>query len=212
MNLSVNVWLITMDIDTQEDISILTDRELVLSLQSGSLDALGVLYDRYRQLVYRTALAITGDKEAADDLLQDVFLRLYRFAERIDGQRSLEPWLYRMTANLAYTWVKRHSRWVQPLEDLVDWLMAGGRNAPYELTEKNDEWLQVQQAVLELPLPQRIVVILYYMNDLSLQEISDVMDVPVGTVKSRLHYGRRALRRSMGLTDDARQDVTYQGS
>jgi len=79
------------------------DQELIVQLQTGSLDALGLLYDQYRNMVYRTALAITGDREAANDLLQDVFLRLYRFAERIDQERPVEPWLYRMTANLSYT-------------------------------------------------------------------------------------------------------------
>jgi RNA polymerase sigma-70 factor (ECF subfamily) len=63
------------------------DQELILQLKQGSLDALGVLFDRYRQMVFRTGLAITGDQEAADDLLQDVFLRLFRFADRIDPDR-----------------------------------------------------------------------------------------------------------------------------
>ena len=67
------------------------ERELVDKLQDGSLEALGAIYDCYRHMVYRTALAITGDQEAASDLLQDVFLRLYRFASRIDGKRPLEP-------------------------------------------------------------------------------------------------------------------------
>ena len=65
------------------------DRELILELQGGSLEALGELYDRYRQMVYRTALAITGDADAASDLLQDVFLRLHRFSMRIDPQRQV---------------------------------------------------------------------------------------------------------------------------
>lgn len=175
------------------------DQELVLQLQEGSLEALGVLYDRHRQMVYRTALAITGDNEAASDLLQDVFLRLHRFADHIDCERPLEPWLYRMTTNLAYTWVKRNHRVLRLLEDMVDWLSGGGRNSPHELVEQRDEWQQVQQAVSALPLPQRVVVVLYYLNDLSLQEISEILDVPVGTVKSRLHYGRQALKKSLGL-------------
>ena len=186
------------------------DLDLILQLQQGSLDALGVLYDRYRHIVYRTALAITGDTEAASDLLQDVFLRLYRFADRIDPQRPLEPWLYRMTANLAYTWVKRNSRWTSPLEDLADWLNGPGKNSPYELVEKHDEWDHVQRAVSALPLPQRTVVVLYYLNDLSLQEISEILEVPVGTVKSRLHYGRRALQKSLGLQADQLPDLRYE--
>jgi len=187
-----------------------SDQELVLQLQHGSLDALGELYDRYRQMVYRTALAITGDTEAASDLLQDVFLRLYRFADRIDHQRPLEPWLYRMTANLSYTWVKRSRRWLQPLEDLADWLAGNGKNTPHEVAERNDEWNQVQKAVSALPFQQRVVVVLYYLNDLSLQEISNILEVPVGTVKSRLHYGRKTLKKTLGLKGEKLPDFNYE--
>lgn len=190
----------------------LPDRELILQLQDGSLEALGELYDRHQRMVHQTALVVTGDTEAAADLLQDVFLRLHRFSDRIDPQRPLEPWLYRMTANLSYTWVKRRKRWIRPLEDLADWLVGSSRNQPYEQAERNDEWQQVQRAVSNLPISQRVVVVLYYLNDLSLQEISEILDVPVGTVKSRLHYGRNALRQSLGLQGDTLPDLKYEVS
>lgn len=190
------------------------DCELILGLQQGSLDALGALYDRHRAMVYRTALVITGDTEAASDLLQDVFLRLYRFADRIDPGRPIEPWIYRMTANLSYTWVKRNRRILQPLEDLAEWLAGSSKNHPYEAVEQRDDWDHVQLAVSSLPLPQRVVVVLYYLNDLSLQEISEILDVPVGTVKSRLHYGRQALKKSLGLgrlsDGDKLPDLNYE--
>ncbi len=175
------------------------DIELIYLLQDGCLDALGVLYDRYRHLVHRTALVITGDQEAASDLLQDVFLRLFRFAYRIDPKRPIQPWLYRMTANLSYTWLKRDRRWLRPLEDLADWLAGSSKNNPHEIVEMRDDWDRVQVAVSNLPISQRVVVVLYYLNDLSVQEISEILEVPVGTVKSRLHYGRQALKKSLGL-------------
>lgn len=177
----------------------ISDTELVEALQNGSLEALGLLYDRYRHMVYRTALVITGDQEAASDLLQDVFLRLYRFAYRIDLKRPLQPWLYRITANLSNTWLKRDRRWLRPFEDLAEWFAASSKNSPYEMVEKRDDWDRVQYAVSNLPITQRVVVVLYYLNDLSIQEISEVLDVPEGTVKSRLHYGRRALKKSLKL-------------
>lgn len=188
------------------------DRDLVLQLQGGSLDALGQIYDRYQRMVYRTALLITGDSYAADDLMQEVFLRLFRFAKHIDHTRPLEPWLYRMTANLSYTWVKRNRRWLQPLEDLADWLAGGGKGSPHEMVERRDEWQRVQRAVSNLPLPQRVVVVLYYLNDLSLQEIAEILDIPLGTVKSRLHYGRRSLKKTLGLQGDNLPDLHYEGS
>jgi RNA polymerase sigma-70 factor (ECF subfamily) len=187
-----------------------SDRDLIIQLQSGSLDALGELYDRHQRLVYRTALVITGDEDAAADLLQDVFLRLYRFSDHVDAQRPLEPWLYRMTTNLAYTWVKRNYRWLRPLEDLADWLSGGDGNPAYTDVEQQDDWHQVQLAVSALPLQQRIVVVLYYLNDLSLLEISEILEVPVGTVKSRLHYGRNALKKSLGLQDKLLPDLKYE--
>ena len=186
------------------------DQELILQLQAGSLEALGQLYDHYQLLVYRTALAVTGDSDAAADLLQDVFLRLYRFAENIDPGRPIEPWLYRMTTNLAYTYVKRRRRWLGPVEELVEWITEAGKNSPIEEIEQNEEWQPVQRAISRLPLPQRIVIVLYYLNDLSLQEIAQITEIPVGTVKSRLHYGRQSLKKSLGLHGDQPLDLTFE--
>jgi RNA polymerase sigma-70 factor, ECF subfamily len=187
-----------------------SDRQLILELQQGSLDALGALYDRHRQLVYRTALAISGDADAAADLLQDVFLRLHRFVDRVDTDRPLEPWLYRVTTNLAYTWVKQRQRFYRPLEDIAEWFSGGKRNSLQQMAEMDDELRQVSQAISSLILPQRLVVVLYYLNDLSIQEISEILDVPEGTVKSRLHYGRLALKKQMGLHHEPRPEVQYE--
>ena len=186
------------------------DQELILQLQAGSLEALGQLYDQYQLLVYRTALAVTGDSDAAADLLQDVFLRLYRFAENIDPGRPIEPWLYRMTTNLAYTYVKRRRRWMGPVEELVEWITEAGKNSTIDQIEQNEEWQPVQRAISRLPLPQRIVIVLYYLNDLSLQEIAQITEIPVGTVKSRLHYGRQSLKKSLGLHGDQPLDLTFE--
>ena len=187
-----------------------SDQELILQIQHGSLDALGVIYDRHRRLVYRTALAICNDNETAADLLQDVFLRLYRFAKRVDPQRPLEPWLYRVTTNLTYTWVKRHHRWTRPLEDIAEWLVSNKKGSPQQIAEVDEELQRVQQAVSTLPLPQRIVVVLYYVNDLSLEEIAEILDIPEGTVKSRLHYSRLALKKQLRVDSETLPDMQYE--
>jgi RNA polymerase sigma-70 factor (ECF subfamily) len=176
-----------------------SDSKLILGLQNGNLEALGVLFDKHRGLVFRTALAITGDADAAADLLQEVFLRLHRFASHIDSGRPLEPWLYRMTTNLSYTWVKRHNRLLRPLEDVADWITGNRKDIPAVRSEINESWRQIQQAMSTLPLSHRGVVVLYYLDDLSIQEIAEILDIPVGTVKSRLHYSRQALRKSLDL-------------
>jgi len=187
-----------------------SDQELILQIQHGSLDALGVIYDRHRRLVYRTALAICNDNESAADLLQDVFLRLYRFAKRVDPQRPLEPWLYRVTTNLTYTWVKRHHRWTRPLEDIAEWLASNKKGSPQQVAEVDEELQRLRQAVSTLPLPQRIVVVLYYVNDLSLEEIAEILDIPEGTVKSRLHYSRLALKKQLRVDSETLPDMQYE--
>lgn len=187
-----------------------SDHDLILEVQGGSLQALGVIYDRHRCLVYRTALAICNDQEAAADLLQDVFLRLYRFADRVDPDRPLEPWLYRVTANQAYTWVKRHHRWNRPLEEIAEWLSSGEKHSPHYIAEQDDESQMIQGALTKLSLPQRVVVVMYYINDLSLQEIAQILEIPEGTVKSRLHYGRQALKQHLGLEGQAVREIQYE--
>jgi RNA polymerase sigma factor (sigma-70 family) len=101
-----------------------------------------------------------------------------------------------MTANLACTWVKRQ-RWMRPIEDLSDWLAGDARQSPARMAEVAETWGDLQTALKALPLNQRTVIVMYYVNGLSLQEISEVLEVPVGTIKSRLHYGRLALKKEM---------------
>ena len=187
-----------------------SDHDLILKIQGGNLDALGEIYDRHRHLVFRTALAICNDPEAAADLLQDVFLRLHRFAARVDPERPLEPWLYRVTANQTYTWVKRHQRWSHPLEEIAEWLSSGVKHSPQYITEQDDESKRIQAAIAKLSLPHRVVVVMYYINDLSLNEIAEILEIPEGTVKSRLHYGRRALRNQLGLDSLSVRETGYE--
>ena len=73
-------------------------------------------------------------------------------------------------------------------------------------------WQQIQRVISSLPLNQRIVVVLYYLNDLSMKEIADILDIPVGTVKSRLHYGRLTLKKKLELQKDILPDFNYESS
>ncbi len=174
-----------------------TDRELVQRLCAGELAALGTLYDRYRLPVFHTALAITHDREAAEDILQECFLKLNSYAPRIDVSLPLEPWLYRVTVNLSYTWVSRRSRWLISLESVIDKLVSPARSGGEYHAEMSEFQAVLRRAIDSLPAGQRMTVILYYLNDLSLKEISYILDCPVGTVKSRLHYGREHLKKCL---------------
>ncbi|HEY4690336.1 MAG TPA: sigma-70 family RNA polymerase sigma factor [Anaerolineae bacterium] len=171
-----------------------TDGQLLARIREGDLSALGTVYDKYRLQVFHTALAITRDRQAAEDILQECFLKVFSYVDRIDASLPLLPWLYRVTVNLSYTWATRQSRWRTSLENLLDHLVAPPRTAPEGQFEARDLKARIQDAIESLPFNQRAVVILYYLSDLSLKEIAYVLDCPVGTIKSRLHYGRETLR------------------
>ncbi|HUV89314.1 MAG TPA: sigma-70 family RNA polymerase sigma factor [Anaerolineae bacterium] len=174
-----------------------TDGWFVARVRDGDLEALGELYERYKTTVYRTALAITRDGRAAEDILQEAFLRVYTYADRIDETLPLGPWLYRVTVNLAYSWTSRVKRWWYVLQDTLDRWASPAQWHPEALTEEQ-EWRQaLQQAIDALPPRHRVVITLHYLEGLDLKEIAQVVGVPEGTVKSRLHYARESLRKAV---------------
>lgn len=186
------------DGDLGNALSGLTDAALVERLRSNDFDALGILFDRYYPQIYRTAAGITRDSAAADDIAQDVFLKLHQYAHRIDISLPLAPWLYRVTVNLSYTWISRRQKRRISLEDLVDQIISPPTCAPDHQAESSEIQTIVRSAISELHIQQRVVIVLHYLTGLSLEDIADVLDVPVGTVKSRLHYARENLRRRLG--------------
>lgn len=174
-----------------------SDRELICRLRERDLSALGELFELYRHQVYRIALAIVRDPQVAEDILQDCFLKLHIYAHRIDPERPLMPWLYRVTANLCYTYVTRNKKRNADLDQVTDLLSTPGVQAPDRVTERNELQGDIRRAIEGLSNNQQIVVILHYLANMSIQDIADVLDCPVGTVKSRLHYARENLRHQL---------------
>ena len=173
------------------------DGHLVVRIRDGDIEALGELYERYKASMFRTALAITRDAKAAEDILQEAFLRVYAYSHAIDETVPLGPWLYRVTVNFAYTWTRQVKRRFQFFQGALDRWASSAQWHPETITEE-EEWRQVlQQAIDALPDRHRVVIILHYLEGLSLKEIAYVTGVPEGTVKSRLHYARASLRKTI---------------
>lgn len=168
------------------------DGTLILRLRQGDTAALAEIYERYKDRIYRTALAITRDPAAAEDILQECFVRLFTHADRLRTEEPIGPWLYRVAVNLSADWLSHRQRWFGLVNRLVErW------TAPLRVereVEERELQEKVQNAIRSLPLAQQVVVVLYYLEGLSLKEIAEILEVPEGTVKSRLHYAREALR------------------
>jgi len=170
------------------------DRELVYAARRGDAGSFDALFYRYRDGIYRLSLAITKDPQAAEEIVVDTFARAHRALGRLEPDDSLRPWLYRVAVNLSYNRRPRKNVILSSLEDAADEAIANEEGSPSRLAEQAELRRFVLSAVDELGPKHRVVVVLHYMNGLNLAEIAEIVDCPVGTVKSRLHYALRRLR------------------
>jgi RNA polymerase sigma-70 factor (ECF subfamily) len=197
-----------MDKDARLPEAVSEDAGLVAHICCGDLDAFGFLYRKYKGRLYRTALAITGDQGAAEEILQDTFVRAYAAMGKVEGCVSLSPWLHRIVVNLSCNWARRNRQWLLPLDTWLDRIVV-----PALLPERSAETIElgeiIREALAKLGSNQRVVIALYYVQGFSLSEIAYVLDCPVGTVKSRLHYACQALRKRLKEDKRLTGEVVY---
>ena len=171
-----------------------TDHELVYAARDGDMLAFDALFYRYKDGIFRLGLAITKDPSAAEEIVVDTFTRAHRALGRLEPEGSLRPWLYRVAVNLSYNRRPRKNVVLSTLEDATEEMLESHDRSPSSLAELAELRRVVLAAIETLGPKHRIVVVLHYLNGLNLAEIAQVVDCPVGTVKSRLHYALRRLR------------------
>jgi RNA polymerase sigma-70 factor (ECF subfamily) len=172
-----------------------SDSEIIARAQAGDLRAFETLYRKHERQVYRTALAILNNSQAAEEVLQDCFLRTYKHLHRLNGEPSVGPWLHRVAVNLCYSRLRHNylSQVTVPLESLSNRLFPSLGPSPEESTQHSEISAAIQRGIASLDFKHRSVVVLYYLQEFSLEEVAYILDCPVGTVKSRLHYARKEL-------------------
>jgi RNA polymerase sigma-70 factor (ECF subfamily) len=167
--------------------------------------AMGVLYERFRNPVFNVALRIVGDHESASDVLQDVFLVLFRKIHRFKARSVFASWVYRITVNTALDHLRRRRRGptltcssalLDPAPDM------GDMSLPERRVARGDLERHVQLALMTLSDRLRIVIVLRYLEGLSYQDIADILGCSIGTVKSRLNRAHTAMKRELGARYD----------
>lgn len=176
----------------------------MVELANGHPDAMELLYDRYHRPVYSFALRMLGDREQAEELLQEVYLRAWRRANRFtDARGSLISWLLSITHNMAIDELRKQQRRPQKqhTEDQIEFMATLRDERPSLETHAilSDRGERVRNALEELPLPQQEVLELAYFRGLTQREISDALNVPLGTIKTRMRLGLRKLQDSAEL-------------
>jgi RNA polymerase sigma-70 factor (ECF subfamily) len=176
---------------------------LVTALSQGAEDAYEILIQRYQQPVYSLVCRLLNDPGDAPDIVQEVFLKVFRNIGAFRGNSSLKTWIYRIAVNEAYNhrrWFCRHQRQEVALgseEGTPNY--AGGMTdpgrSPFEQASDHETRALVEQALEKLNPKFRAAVVLRDIEDLSYEDIATVLDVSLGTVKSRIMRGREALRK-----------------
>jgi RNA polymerase sigma-70 factor (ECF subfamily) len=170
------------------------DAELLRRVQADDLDAFEEFFTRYRASIYRTAYGLTGDRQAAEEILQDTFARAYQRRHTLHSDVSPLPWLHRVSLNLCYSRLSRRRVATNPIDDVTESSRADDGPLPADRAEQAELRRIVRDGIAALPEKHRSVIVLYYLQRLSLQETSEVLGIQLGTVKSRLHYALRGLR------------------
>jgi|SRR5579862_3087558 len=187
------------------------DLELVAGLRAGSEQAYETLLARFQQPVYNLALRLLSDPGDASDVVQEVFLKVFRCVIHFRRQSSLKTWIYRITVNEAHNqrrWFFRHRSREVGLDDQIEQVQCrmvpdSGRT-PFEYTFDGEKHLLIEAALAKVNPVFREVVVLRDIEDLSYEEIAEVLQISIGTVKSRIMRGREALREELaGQLDPA---------
>jgi RNA polymerase sigma-70 factor, ECF subfamily len=170
-----------------------SDAELLERIVAGDEQAFVGLYHRWRPGLFRFALAMTGCRAVADDVVQETFMIVMREARRYDaGRGAVGAYLRGITRHLVHRSLRRRSR-IVALPDVEDPSLVDGRPDPLDALNRADDARTVHQALLRLAPRLREIVVLCELQGLSYAEAAETLCVPIGTVRSRLFRARAAL-------------------
>lgn len=182
------------------------DRDLMARAASGDRAAFTELMDRHEDMVFAVAMRMMRDREAAFDATQETFLTVFRKAGKFSGESAVTTWLYRVATNTCLDMLRKQKRRrAEPLPEHHD---EPDRSAtePFDAVEVRPD---IEKALADLPEEFRAAIILSDIHGLSIAEIGQILDVPAGTVKSRVFRGRRLLAEKLGnLVDQPRRQRT----
>ena len=180
----------------------LSDEELVARARKGDRPAFAHLVDRHRASVFNLTFRIVGNREDAEEAAQDVFVRAYRSLDRFRGDARFATWLYRIAVNVSLSSVRRSRRDLSTTslsepeadDDGAPMQIPDTSANPAERFEQAEFREQVRNLVSSLPPVYSAVISMYHIQSLSYDEISEALELPIGTVKARLFRARAALR------------------
>lgn len=184
----------------------MSETELIRLCQKGDRDAFNDLVEKYQNQVINTAYGMLSDREDACDAAQEVFVKIYKGIGSFKGKSSLSTWIYRIVSNVCNDILRKRQRntnvvsinaTAQDNDDSKDMELVDNSPTPEEFLELSEQQRLVRIAISELGSEYREIITLCDIEQLSYEEISQILKCPVGTVKSRLNRARNALRKKL---------------
>ncbi len=176
-----------------------TDEEVVAMVQSGDLDAFGVIVERYEQKLLRYARKFLFNQDDAKDLVQDVFIKAYSNLQSFDSRRRFSPWLYRVAHNEFLNVIKskkgKESFSLFDIDVLFPHPIAKETADEKVNLQEVKDWME--KSLNSLDAKYREPLVLYYLEEMNYQEIADILQIPVSTVGVRLGRGRALLKKNI---------------
>ena len=177
--------------------------QIINRAQSGDREAFATLFEQNKNLVYKTAYLMLGDPTEAEDALQEIFVRVYRSLPGFDpGKAAFTTWLYRVTFNYCLNHRRKKHPFTLPLDELSPPLRS-----EFSVAQLAEEEV-LQQAIGKISDKQRAVVVLRYFWDLPYAQIAQILEIPLGTVKSRLDLALKTLRKVLEEQESGKGSVS----
>jgi RNA polymerase sigma-70 factor (ECF subfamily) len=174
------------------------DRQLVRRIQAGDRQAFETLLDAYEARIYRLALRFTGSVPDAEDVTQEIFLGIYKSIGNFRGNSALSTWIYRVAMNHCLEYRRKRKLDSVPYNEELTLISQDWREDPVQAANQQELAERVEAAINSLSPHHREVVVLHELQGLTYQEVATALNVPVGTVKSRLSNAFRRLRDQLG--------------
>ena len=168
---------------------------LILRAQTGDARAFDELLESVQEILFRYIYRLVGERGLAEDILQEVFIIIYRKIRWLENPKLFRAWAYRIASREAFKHLKREKRWTEQIRD-----EKVLETIPVESAEEfyaPELIAEIPRLIKEVSPASRAVLILHYLDEMSLSEVAEILDVSVGTVKSRLAYGLESLRQKI---------------
>ena len=183
-----------------------TDYELIHSIINGDKQLFAELISRYKNLVYSVILRMINSREEANDLAQEVFIKLYKNLDKYYPDYKFSTWVIRITTNHVIDYRRKNRAETVSMEEIE--YDAAGEETPETALIDKERALSIKTAIDELPDMYKIPIVLYHQQGLSYQEISDIIEEPLSKVKNRIFRGRKLLKDMLcGLKEGASYGV-----